>query len=163
MATSTSPFYQAYSAMERGMHAGEHLRPWWQYLSLSPSQPDQMTYACDAHLGSPPEVDCSRLEYSQLGAPSDTVAVAPGVSKVLSSNICTLAISSPIPITITWAQVSSALGALIDICVSTPQKGTGGRAYYANHGTVITNRERSTRSDLQASGMYPWINEYRVT
>ncbi|KAL9120123.1 MAG: hypothetical protein Q9187_003327 [Circinaria calcarea] len=152
LSKETYPFYQAFLSMSRAMHTAGR-QPWWQHLSRSPSHPDQMTYACDANLGSPPEVDCSRLEYSELGAPSDTVAIVPGIPKVLFSQVCTLAISSPIPITVTWAQVSAALEALIGICVSGPLKRTGGRAYYAAQGTVIPNRGRQKRSDSRVSGM----------
>ena len=43
-----------------------------------------MTYECDENLGAPRPVDCSQLEYSQLGAPSDTFTIGSAAPKVLS-------------------------------------------------------------------------------
>ena len=55
--------------------------PWWDVTETS----DEMTYECDAKLGNPSAIDCSQLS-SQLGAPSDSVLVAPGAIKFLSSS-----------------------------------------------------------------------------
>ncbi|KAL9121020.1 MAG: hypothetical protein Q9187_002420 [Circinaria calcarea] len=103
--------------------------PWWRKNTLQDS--DKMTYACNANLGAPHAADCSQLDYSQLGAPSDTVAIGLGASKVLTLKDCGVAISAEIPVVITWAQIRAALETLVDICVSNPLKSSrGGKAYY---------------------------------
>lgn len=56
--------------------------PWWQ-ASVGAHE---MTYECDSKLGSPHATDCFHLEYSALGAPSDSIKVTPGVPKILSSS-----------------------------------------------------------------------------
>ena len=60
---------------------------WWQILP-KPSNPkiDEMAYECDAKLGSPSMSDCSKIEWNQLGAPSDTVTVVPGMTQYLHSS-----------------------------------------------------------------------------
>ena len=50
-------------------------RPWW--YPLSSSIVDEMNYECDAGLGRPSKVDCTQIEWQQLGAPSDSIAVGP--------------------------------------------------------------------------------------
>ena len=66
-------------------------KPWWEYVQDFVSAPnivqDKMTYQCDSSLGAPTEADCSQLERSQLGSPSDTVEIGPGKLKMLSSSI----------------------------------------------------------------------------
>ena len=66
-------------------------KPWWDYVSEYVSDPeaarDEMTYKCDSNLGAPGEADCSQLEYSQLGPPSDAVEIGPGKLKLLLSSI----------------------------------------------------------------------------
>ena len=52
--------------------------PWYQ-LDLSVT--DEMAYECDANLGSPLEVDCAQIEWSQLYPTSDTVTVTPAAVK----------------------------------------------------------------------------------
>ena len=90
-----------------------------------------MAYECDASLGSPPEADCSQLEWSQLGPPSDTVSVAPGVATFVHSNSCYLAISASANLILTWQQIRAAVEALLVICVMQPfNSPQGGRAYY---------------------------------
>ena len=57
--------------------------PWWQ---LGQAVQDNMDYECDATLGAPKEVDCSKLQYSQLGGGGqDSVMVGPGTTKVIES------------------------------------------------------------------------------
>ena len=62
--------------MQRGTTA-----PWW----TAPEMGDQMTYECNSKLGTPRATDCSQL-LSQLGAPSDSIQVAPGAVRFLSSS-----------------------------------------------------------------------------
>ena len=63
---------------------------WWKGLSLSWTS-DEMAYECDASLGSPSDVDCSNIEWNQLGPtslspPSEVVSVGPGVVQFLHSS-----------------------------------------------------------------------------
>ena len=110
------------------MHRGGDLT-WWRKDTQQAS--DEMTYACNSNLGAPHAADCSQLDYSQLGPPSDTVAVGPGASKVLTLKDCGVAVSAEIPVVITWAQIRTALETLLNICVSNPLKSSrGGKAYY---------------------------------
>ena len=48
--------------------------PWWTL----PLQKSEMTYECDSSLGSPPIVDCTQVEWQQLGAASDSLTLGPG-------------------------------------------------------------------------------------
>lgn len=60
---------------------------WWQiFPKISNPKIDEMAYECDAKLGSPSTADCSKIEWNQLGAPSDTVTVVPGMTKYLHSS-----------------------------------------------------------------------------
>ena len=54
--------------------------------------PDDMAYECDSGLGSPSEVDCAKLEFSELGPPSDTISISPDNPTFLHSS------DSPLPI-----------------------------------------------------------------
>ncbi|KAL9116589.1 MAG: hypothetical protein Q9187_006886 [Circinaria calcarea] len=45
---------------------------------------DTMTYECDSKLGVPRPIDCIQIAYSQLGFPSDTISIRPGIDKLLS-------------------------------------------------------------------------------
>ena len=110
-------------AMSRGS-----IVPWWSY-SLAVLE-DQMTYACDAKLGTPKSADCTALEYSELGPDSDTVTIGPEVLKFLSSKTCNVAISAAVTVTLTWAQIKAALATLINFCVLHPLiPSKGGRAF----------------------------------
>ena len=51
--------------------------PWWQ-AGIVPEASDEMTYECDAGLGSPAVVDCSQIQWQQLASRGATVTVAPG-------------------------------------------------------------------------------------
>lgn len=48
--------------------------PWWFQLQ----QGSEMTYECDANLGSPPTVDCTQIEWHQLSPASDSLKLRPG-------------------------------------------------------------------------------------
>ncbi|MCJ1227785.1 hypothetical protein MMC12_004444, partial [Toensbergia leucococca] len=121
-------------------------KPWWKYRENqdTTTQNDEMAYECDANLGAPSEIDCTRLEYSELGVPSDTVTILAGIPKMLFSGMCNLAISTLVTITITWAQVSAALDTLIDYCVSTQRPALGGKAYYKSSNNNRGRRKRVT-------------------
>ena len=55
--------------------------PWWS----APIAPDDMNYECDTGLGVPREVDCAKLQYTQLTGATDAISLGPGASKVLHS------------------------------------------------------------------------------
>ena len=58
-------------------------RPWWQFPKAAA---DEMTYECDASLGSPSEADCSHIEWSELLPDSDSLHVGPGAVTFLHSS-----------------------------------------------------------------------------
>ena len=85
--SSSSAYYlllaSYWNAASVGMTRGG-TTTWYQ---KSPG-PDEMTYECDANLGAPPPVDCTQIEWNQLGPasvspPSDTITVGPGVVEFL--------------------------------------------------------------------------------
>ena len=78
----SSKFLQISAAMDTFVIAS-NTEMWWDYLPSSSS--DDMTYECNAQLGSPHPVDCSKLEYSQLGAESDKIQISQHTPKVLST------------------------------------------------------------------------------
>ncbi|MCJ1241062.1 hypothetical protein MMC14_009066 [Varicellaria rhodocarpa] len=111
---------------------------WWDG---EPADPSLVIYECDSKLGNPTKSDCTQLEYSQLGPPSDTLAVGPEVAKLLSSNTCHVAISSSIPVMLTWDQVKIALQGLVLTCIENPMyPSRGGRAFYKNQGTPLQSK-----------------------
>ena len=124
-------------------------RPWW---IATPPAPDEMMYDCDAKFGTPSPANCSHIEYSQVGAPSDTLNISPGVPKVISSGMCSVAVSTAAAsITISWQQVQVALEALIDMCISNPgRESTGGTAYYGSEVVLPrgTRRARGAKPNL---------------
>ena len=65
-------------SMERGADT-----TWWDYRLTALD--DTMTYECDAKLGDPSTVDCSQLEYSQLGIASEFVTIGPATVKFVHS------------------------------------------------------------------------------
>ena len=101
--------------------------PWWEV----PSQASEMTYECNEGLGSPSIADCTQIESSQLGAPSDTVALHPGATTFLHLNTCYFAISATTALIVNWDQIRAALLTLINVCVRNPlQPSKGGRAHW---------------------------------
>ncbi|MCJ1238670.1 hypothetical protein MMC14_006661 [Varicellaria rhodocarpa] len=125
---------QVWKLTSQSMQRGSGI-PWWS-KTIS-SNPDEMTYECDATLGSPAEADCAQIEWNQLGPwsispPSDMVSVGPGKVQFLHSNSCVLAISATLTTILTWAQIRAAVTALMSTCIQTPlQTSKGGRAYYS--------------------------------
>ena len=123
---------------------------WWLSASQS-STHDEMTYECDTALGSPAVVDCTQVEWNQLGPPSDTVRVGPGMVQFLHSSeskvsvtaislatdprtypdTCFVAISAEIIILLSWSQIRTAVSTIMNMCIQNPlQSSQGGRAYY---------------------------------
>lgn len=135
----------------------------WFEVTLGPKE-GTMTYVCDPNLGAPTQVDCSKLEYAQLGASSDNLHVGPGVVKFLSSGkytsgfsigcskriivnhpteTCNVAITATRALTLNWAQIKTAIASLSNICVSHPlHPPRGGRAYYGAQNPVSISGRR---------------------
>ena len=136
--------------MRRGGTGVPWWPPWWAG-KITPQRPkDQMTYECDAKLGAPAAVDCSRLEFSELGPDSDSMRIAPGVSKFLSSNTCNVIISASISVVLTWAQIKAALETLVNICVMHPLvPARGGRAHQGTETITqsVFSRDRPRKRD----------------
>ena len=81
---ASSEFFQISGAME-AFREDSGAPSWWDYRPETIT--DDMTYDCDVNLGSPRPVDCSKLEYSQLGVGSDTVLVSPQAPRILSTGM----------------------------------------------------------------------------
>ena len=146
--------YMYYQAIQEGYLSKA---TWWE-LALSPAEQktleasDKMTYECDAGLGSPTSVDCAQLEWSDLGANSDSVSVAPGVVTFLHQGTCNLAITATTAIVLTWQQIRAALSTLVTICVDNPTSAPqGGRAFYGT--TPPTTLWSGRRRKRQATGL----------
>ena len=98
---------------------------WWDFSSTAS---DKMTYQCDPGLGTLSAADCSEI---QLPLSSDTLAVSPGTTTFFHQKTCYMAITASVALILSWAQVSTALAALMNTCVRQLTPGTqGGRAFY---------------------------------
>ena len=141
-ATSNNPAYALFTeqVLLRGTITG--MSPWYgdggpQLSNAASAINDDMTYECDASLGSPSMVDCSQIEYSQLGASSDSVSLGPGAGKVFVENTCRVTVDASMAITLTWNQIKIALDTLLRLCVGNPlTKGRGGKAFYGSQSAV---------------------------
>ena len=138
-------------AIEMG-HQKDPYFTWWQPEPSSrvvSQSPNEMTYECDAKLGSPALVDCSQLEWQGLGFPSDTVTVSPSTPKSYLSSMsdksnkrpqrlierflgsCGVNISATTPVVLLASQIKAAFAALLSTCIENPIRSSqGGRAYY---------------------------------
>ena len=134
-----------------GFTMAENDNPWWQFNSLPKALPsDEMTYLCDADLGSPESADCSHIEWSELAPDSDPLRVGPGAVTFLHQNTCYLAISASVALVLTWQQIRVALDALLNICVANPLvTPRGGRAFY---GSPAPARQVSGRKKVRRGG-----------
>ena len=117
-----------------------------------PSDKDEMTYECDSSLGSPRLVDCTHIEYSQLGAGSARVSVGTRDEKSFVENTCRVTVEASTTVVLIWDQIKIALDALINLCVGNPLKGArGGRAFYgvqseaALEAAIIGRRKKKRR------------------
>ena len=72
--------WESHSAL---MQRGDDRTPWW--FEFDPSA-DEMTYDCDADLGSPEDADCSQIGLSQPKLPSQTLEISPNEVKFLDSS-----------------------------------------------------------------------------
>ena len=123
---------------------------WYQDLkSTTNSADDKMAYVCDANLGRPTQVDCSSLQYSMFGSPSETITIGTDTPKTLSSGTCTVAISAGGSISLTWAQIIAAVGTLIEICVDNPIGSSQGGTAVAGTQSLLdlrpVNRKKKRR------------------
>ncbi|MCJ1240916.1 hypothetical protein MMC14_008920 [Varicellaria rhodocarpa] len=78
--------YRASSLSRRTgeMRRGE-TQTWWEQV-ITPTPPVEMTYECDASLGSPTLIDCAQLRWQGRGNPSDAVQIGPGRPKSFLSS-----------------------------------------------------------------------------
>ena len=65
------------------MHSGGS-NSWWRYPDNQLST--EMAYECDIGLGNPSVNDCAHIQWDQLGPPSDSVAILPGVVQFFRSS-----------------------------------------------------------------------------
>ena len=73
---------QVISLQVMAMQCGERDVPWWFSHSLAS---DEMTYDCDAGLGSPKAMDCSKLQ-NQIRSRAGNVQVGSGEVKYFSAS-----------------------------------------------------------------------------
>ena len=134
-----------------GMQRGSS-KTWWQLISPPPQA--EMTYQCDANLGSPPTVDCTQIEWSQLGSPSDTLSIGRGVT-FFHSNTCYLAISTTVAMVVSWNQIRTAVATLVNMCIQNPyQPAQGGTAYYSPQPVQAGGRnKKKMRRDSDITGL----------
>ncbi|MCJ1241778.1 hypothetical protein MMC14_009784 [Varicellaria rhodocarpa] len=96
---------------------------------LPPPNNAMMSYQCSSSSSFPLHAaDCAQIEYSQLGAPSDSVALAAGTARIFVSNTCRVVVEASVAMMLAWSQVRVALETLVDVCVSPGSK--GGKAFY---------------------------------
>ena len=135
---STNPWYYAFLGMYQNLQQGDKVSrsTWWD--SVQRVAEDQMAYTCDANMGTPVESDCHQLEASQLGPPSDIVLIHPDAPLVRTINSCTIAIQTVTPIHVTWAQIATAVGVLLQVCIVSGATKSGGLASF-NLGQPMPN------------------------
>ena len=134
-------------------HQDDQITPWWFPFKTgrSPEEESEMVYTCDSHLGAPNAADCSQLSYSELGVPSDTITVGPGQARVLFFQTCHVTITAIRTITLTWAQISAGLNALLEVCVTHPLLASrGGRAFYSNYRTSKGRKRAAAVTGIDA-------------
>ena len=137
------------------MGRGKHIEWWESFAAAGSGYRSEMIYACDSNLGSPTSADCSQLEYSSLGPPSDTVMIGPGsAAKVLSVDSCNVGITASPAMSVTWAQIQAGLDALINICVTHPlMKARGGSAHADTNPSTALKGVGSKKRNIRLSGL----------
>ena len=126
------------------------------WYDTSSSLTDQMTYECDASLGSPSVVDCTQIEWNQLTPPSDTLAIDSGVTRFFHSNTCYLAISAAVSIVLSLSQVRTAVSTLMNACLRTPNHvAQGGRAHYSPPRQISRKKRVKRQMDLTGLNALP--------
>ena len=137
--------------MERGGY-----NTWWYPYHNGGAPLDEMTYECDSNLGNPRKADCSRLEYSQLGNPSDSITVGPGEVSFFHSSTCNIAIAAMTTIVVTWEQITTAVKELIEICVNSPVSSSiGGRAFAGIQSALSIGRGQKMKRDVTSLNALP--------
>ena len=150
------------NAMDRTSASGTY--GWWNQFTQvqTPDYNSEMQYDCDGGLGALIAVDCSNMVYSGLRPPTDNVLISPGPgTQFVSYRTCNAGITSHVPITLTWAQIRSALSTLIDNCVLHPLlPSRGGRAYAeASHSVPTAKRgQRRKRTTNGLNALPPGVN-----
>ena len=130
---SKNPWYYAFLGMYQNLQHGENVAryAWWDILRQD--MDDQMAYTCDANMGTPKEYDCYQVISSGLGPPSDIVVIPPGIPVIRTINSCTMSVQSITPFHATWAQITTAIGVLLQLCVMSGSMKAGGWAnFHAN-------------------------------
>ena len=163
--SSSSPMRQLlgkrssfYVSQSMRMRTGGNV-PWWSSRA-NPQEENDMTYECDPKLGHPKEVDCAHVEWEELGADADVLELVPGTVRNLTSSrsadltspfkadrwyveTCNVAVGSAIAMTLSWAQIRTALDTLLNVCVRHPLlPARGGRAFYGKHPTQLSGKRR---------------------
>ena len=128
---------------------------WWgEYREASTAVPfpaDATTYECDAKLGSPRPVDCSKLQYSEFKDNAEIISIEEGVSKFLHVDTCNVGISASTTLQFTYQQLIGAVNGLIERCVNNPlANAVGGRAYHEQQKAVDTGGRRRDATALNA-------------
>ncbi|MCJ1229777.1 hypothetical protein MMC12_006447 [Toensbergia leucococca] len=132
---------------------------WWDPY---PTPVSEMTYVCDANLGSPAVVDCNQLQWRRLGPASDSVDLRPAEPKFFSTNSCSLVISAITMLSVTWGQLQIALETLMNSCIENPLRGPqGGRAYFGAQASSTNGKVSGTSSHEVLTGLNalpPYVN-----
>ncbi|MCJ1258687.1 hypothetical protein MMC24_006520 [Lignoscripta atroalba] len=134
--------------------------PWYGQSSQAEPPNNTMTYECDTKLGNPSVVDCSQLQYSQLGKSTESLALRPGVVDFLHSGSCNVAISASAPMVLSWAQIKAALDELVELCVNNPvATAVGGKAFYGAQSSIDLDlgggRKRKRKRDITGLNALP--------
>lgn len=72
-----------FSLRAMNMYSGGSTNTYWTNVAQSASE---MTYECDANLGTPAAVDCAQVEWSELRPDEETISLVAGRVKFLSSS-----------------------------------------------------------------------------
>ena len=128
---------------------------WWE--TKATEEKSEMTYKCDAGLGSPSYPDCSRLVY-ELPA-LDSVTLTAGNTTFFNRDNCYMALAVATIIVINWSQIRIALDTLLNLCVGPPlQDPAGGRAFYGPMPRFYNGRKKK-RADLTGmNALPPYVN-----
>ena len=72
-----------FTMRSQAMSADGSGQTWWTSV---PASANEMTYECSPDLGSPAPADCAHVEWSELGPDDETISLAEGAVKFLSSS-----------------------------------------------------------------------------
>ena len=126
---SKNPWYYAFLGMYQNLQeSGVSRYTWWDMVARA--MKNEMTYTCDAKLGTPSESDCNELPLSQLGPTSDFIRITPHAPVIRTTKSCSISIQSTTRIFITWSQIATALEVLLQVCVKYRSMKAGGWANF---------------------------------